>query len=147
MHKKQHHFKRNLLIILIIILIIVSGLAAKQYLKYKYEGVHFKKIVYPIRAVFEHHKNLGITGNRSLDYPRIPIGTAVTRDIQLNNIYGFKIRIVPSADGNVTPYIISSMGPVILEEGEMRKFNVTIHGKGLPGNYSGNLTLDIYKLP
>ena len=145
MHKSN--FKRNILIFLIVLLIILSVFTAFQYIKHKKEGIHFKKQAYPIRAVFEVSKDLGITGNRSLDYPRIPIGTAVTRDIQLNNIYGFKIRIVPSAEGNVTPYITSSMEPVILEAQEMRTFNVTIHGKGPPGNYSGNLTLDLYKMP
>ncbi len=147
MHKKSHNFKRNVMIFLVILLAIVSIFAAFQYAKLKKEGTHFSKQGYPIRAVFEYHKNLGITANRSLDFPRIPIGTAVTRDITLNNIYGFKIRIVPSAEGNVTPYIISSMEPVFLETGEMKKFNVTIHGKGPPGNYSGNLILDLYKLP
>ena len=147
MPKKQHNIKRKIIILLIIILIAVSIYTATQYIKYKKEGIQFKKQVYPIRAVFEYSKNLGITANKSLDYPRIPIGTAVTRDILLDNIYGFKIRIVPSAEGNVTPYITSSMGPVVLDVQESKHFNVTIYGKGPPGNYSGNLTLDLYRLP
>lgn len=138
--------KNKLIIASLAILIIVSIFTAVQYSKFKNEGTYLMKQTYPIRAVIEVHRNLGITDNRSLDFPRIPIGTAVTREVLLNNIYGFKIKIVPSAEGNVTPYIISSMEPVFLETGEMKKFNVTIHGRGPPGNYSGNLILDLYKL-
>jgi hypothetical protein len=146
MRRHHHSPRRKLIIAVCVLLAIIICIIGYNYYQIKKEGIHFKRMVYPIRAVFEHHKNLGITANQSLDYPRIPIGTAVTRDIMLNNIYGFRVRIVPSAEGNVTPYIISSMEPVLLETGEMEKFNVTIHAKGESGNYTGNLTLDLYRI-
>jgi hypothetical protein len=144
----RHHssLKRNVIIALCVLLVVIVALIGYQYYNMKKEGMHFKRMVYPIRAVFEHHKNLGITANQSLDYPRIPIGTAVTRDLVLNNVYGFDVRVVPSVEGNVTEYVISSMEPVLLEAGELEKFNVTIHAKGEPGNYTGNLTLDLYRI-
>lgn len=146
MRRHHHSPKRKVVIALCVLLVIVIIFIGYQYYNIKKEGMQFKQMIYPIRAVFEHHKNLGITANQSLEYPRIPIGTAVTRDIALNNIYGFDVRIVPSVEGNVTPYIISSMEPVYLSIGEMKKFNVTIHAKGEPGNYTGDLTLDLYRM-
>jgi len=147
-HRNPKHpsTRYKLIILVLILLIIISSFAAYKYVNLKKEGVHFKKAVYPIRAVMEYSRDLGITGNRSLDYPRIPIGTTVTRDIALNNDYGFRLRIVPSLQGNVTPYVVSSMAPITLEIGEIKKFNVSISGHGQPGNYTGNLTLDLYKL-
>jgi hypothetical protein len=144
--RRHNKTKRNIIIALLVLLAIVIALIGYNYYNMKKEGIHFKRMVYPIRAVFEYNKNLGITDNRSLDYPRIPIGTAVTRDIILSNVYGFEIRIEPSAEGNVTPYITSSMQPVHLTVEESEHFNVTIHAKGPPGNYTGNLTLDLYRI-
>lgn len=145
---RKHHssLRRKLIIAVCALLVIIIVIMGYNYYQMKKEGIHVKRMVYPIRAVFEHHKNLGITANQSLEYPRIPIGTAVTRDIVLNNIYGFDVRIVPSLEGNVTSYVTSSMKPVYLAVGEMEKFNVTIRAKGEPGNYTGNLTLDLYRM-
>ncbi len=100
--------------------------------------------VYPIRAVVEDNPKLGITANRSLDFPRIPLNTVVTRDITLSNFYNFNIKIVPNITGDVTPYVVSSLDPILLDMGEDRRFNVSIAGKEL-GNYTGALTLDIYR--
>ncbi|HLF54825.1 MAG TPA: hypothetical protein VI612_03835 [Candidatus Nanoarchaeia archaeon] len=100
--------------------------------------------VYPIRAIVEDNPKLGITANRSLDFPRIPFNTVVTRHIVLSNFYDFNIKIVPNITGDVTPYVVSSLEPVLLDVGEERKFNVTIAGREL-GNYTGALMLDIYR--
>ena len=102
-------------------------------------------MTFPIRAVVEDNPKLGITGNMSLDFPRIPLGTTVSRYVEMRNTWEYPVKVVPEIEGEIAWRVVSPMEPVYLDVDEFRRFNVSLDGSPPEGEYFGTLTLNIYR--
>jgi hypothetical protein len=128
------------IIAVLVIISVISGIIYSQYFVPIKTQKYLVKYSIGDKIAFDLDKDF--IGFGSLVY-----GSSSSREIDISNDYPFPIIVKIAVDKNIPDLLPIEDTPVLSKEKANIKLRVIVNNSAKPGNFSGDLTINIYKLP